>query len=116
MQLDDTRFSSEKDLAQFVRAKALEVKKPYRVSRSDSKRFHICCQDDRCPFKMRFCARKDGVFRLILNVAHTCTMFNLTTPAAFIKDLSETTSRKTRRSGRGNCAGRSPRRQVLTSR
>ena len=43
---------------------------------------------------MRFCARKDGVFRLILNVAHTCTMFNLTTPAAFIKDLSETTSRK----------------------
>ena len=87
MEPDDTRFSSKKDVAQFVRAKALEVKKPYRVSRSDSKRFHICCPDDRCPFQMRFCARKDGVFRLILNVAHTCTRFKLTTPAAFIKDF-----------------------------
>ena len=87
MEPDATRFPSKKDVTQFVQAKALEDKKPYRVSRSDSRRFHIRCPDDRCPFQMRFCARKDGVFRLILHVAHTCTRFKLTTPAAFIQDL-----------------------------
>ena len=69
MEPDATRFPSKKDVTQFVQAKALEDKKPYRVSRSDSRRFHIRCPDDRCPFQMRFCARKDGVFRLILHVA-----------------------------------------------
>ena len=85
MEPDKPHFTSKTDVVRFVQAKALDDKKPFRVSRSDSRRFHVRCPDERCPFQMRFWARKDGAFRLIRDVAHTCTMFNLTTPAAFIQ-------------------------------
>ena len=85
MEPDKPHFTSKTDVVRFVQAKALDDKKPFRVSRSDSRRFHVRCPDERCPFQMRFWARKDGAFRLIRDVAHTCTMFKLTTPAAFIQ-------------------------------
>ena len=78
----DTRFSSKKDVAQFVRAKALEDKKPYSLPERLQALSHLLPRRP-LSFQMRFCAPKDGVFRLILNVAHTCTRFKSTTPAAF---------------------------------
>ena len=80
-------FPTKKDVSRFVQSKALEAKKPFKVLRSDTKRFVVCCVDKKCPFLLRFCTRKDGMFHLIRDVPHRCTKFKLTVTSAFVQDF-----------------------------
>ena len=65
-------FDTKTDVQLHVCFKSVKEKKPFKVVRSDSERYVVCCPVGTCHFAMNFYKRMDGRFHLTRDVRHAC--------------------------------------------
>ena len=65
-------FRSKKDIRRFVQAKSVAEKNPFKIHKTEPKRYVVKCAKDCCRFKLLFRGNGLGVFELVDEQAHTC--------------------------------------------
>ena len=79
-------FKSKKKAKLFVAEQSVRDKKPFKVSRSDSRRFEVFFPAAGCLFRMNIRMRKDDVFYVAKSFCpHTCDSVSPTVKKAWLR-------------------------------
>ena len=65
-------FHSKDEVKRFVQEKSVTEKKPFKIHKTEPKRFVVKCPNDGCPFKLFFSGNDGGVFELVEETKHAC--------------------------------------------
>ena len=82
-------FSSKNDLVRFIQDYHVEEKKPFRVGKSDDKRYEVHCNKLNCKFKATARRQTDGKYELVTFETHSCDQIFPSVSVAWLKRVIE---------------------------
>ena len=75
----EQRFASKALAKMFVAEKSIKEKKPFKVSRSNPRRYEVVCVEKSCLFRLNIRAKIDDVFYITkTRHEHTCDILSPT--------------------------------------
>ena len=79
-------FHSKDEVKRFVQEKSVTEKKPFKIHKTEPKRFVVKCPNDGCPFKLFFSGNDGGVFELVEETKHACQSNIPTIKRGWVRD------------------------------
>ena len=79
-----TVFETLQEAKEFLAAKSVADKKPFRVKKSDPSRLDVVCEIQTCTFQLNIVSDHEGLFHISKSIPHSCNSVNPTLKKSWI--------------------------------
>ena len=79
-----TTFKTLQDAKEYLAARSIVEKKPFRVKKSDPTRLDVVCQHPTCTFQINIVSDHEGLFYISKSRPHSCNAVNPTIKKSWV--------------------------------